>query len=162
MSDLVSIYHPYIQTWRTLMTMTDNSYWMVLLTELNFCELQRSQRVNTCAEEFISTFNNSLPPPLPWSGLLLVLFQSSRHQPCLQPPTNMNFSVIFLVLVAAVVGKKFCHQLSWTWHVLTIWYDYHTIFPYFRRSKYCWFWPRYVWRSKGDHSNIVFFYNFNF
>ena len=158
MSDLVSFYyHP---------EMFDDNDWQFLLDGvvdgIELLWIAKKPRVNTCAEEFISTFNNSLPPPLPWSGLLLVLFQSSRPQPCLQPPTNMNFSVIFLVLVAAVVGKKFCHQLSWTWHVLTIWYDYHTIFPYFRRSKYCWFWPRCVWRSKGDHSNIVFLYNFNF
>ena len=133
MSDLVSFYHPYIQTWRALMTMTDNSYWMVLLTELNLCELQRSRRVNTCAEEFISTFNNSLPPPLPWSGLL-VLFQSSRHQPCLQPPTNMNLSVIFLVLVAAVTGKRTTHfVINFLDHDMNlIWLSYN--FPIFQEE----------------------------
>ena len=100
MSDLVSFYyHP---------EMFDDNDWQFLLDGvvdgIELLWIAKKPRVNTCAE-FMSTFFNSLPPPFPWSGLLLVLFQRSRPQ----PPTNMNFSVIFLVLVAAVAGKKTNH-----------------------------------------------------
>ena len=119
MSDLVSFYyHP---------EMFDDNDWQFLLDGvvdgIELLWIAKKPRVNTCAE-FMSTFFNSLPPPFPWSGLLLVLFQSSRHQPCLQPPTNMNFSVIFLVLVAAVAGKKTNHfVINFLEHDMYLQYD---------------------------------------
>ena len=137
MSDLVSFYHPYIQTWRTLMTMTKNSYWMVLLTELNFCELQRSQGWTPVQKSSYQPSTTLCPHPSPGLVFYLSFFKVVAINLVfnLQPTwTSLSsFSCWWRLLQAKkqfILSSTF---LNMTWTYNMIWLSYN--FPIFQEEQ---------------------------